>query len=50
MIALDTTTFLMDLCEYSKDLYDFLPSYGPQTMRTQRQGSHRENECDLFWH
>ena len=49
MIALDTTTFFMDLNKHARDLNAFLPFNGPYNLRTQRQGSHRENKYDLFW-
>ena len=49
MIALDTTTFLMDFHKYAKDLNYFLPFDVPYNVWTQMQVSQRENECDLFW-
>ena len=49
MIALDTTTFLVDFPKHAKDLHFFLPFYGPYNLWTQIRVSHRENECDLFW-
>ena len=49
MIALNTTTFLMDLHKHAKDLNAFLTFGIPYNYLTQIQGSHCENECDLFW-
>ena len=48
MVALDNTTFLMDLHKHTKDLNVFLPFGGPSTLRTKRRGIRSENECDLF--